>query len=111
MLLFPAGLLSYRISTLLWASPTLSSLGSCPEKGVSISSLLLLSSPRLNVTTGHLTFSATKLPGWNAGIKEKLGDSRVIVLDKVQLVIDSTVSTVETVGKDVLDAGVKECAG
>jgi hypothetical protein len=63
---------------------------SCPTKGASVSALLLVSSPKFNATTGQLTFSATKLPGWNAGSKVHLGDASNILLDSAQLVIDDT---------------------
>ena len=75
----------------------------CGNKGTQVSVILLVSSPRYNASTNQLTFSATKIPGWDHRSKDELGHlgGGGHLLDLAQLVIDSS----EAVN------GVEEAAG
>ena len=72
---------------------------SCRGNSTEVSLLLLIASPTFNATTGQLTFSATKLPGWDAKLDPSVNldaearASGVIRLSAPQLVIDNTEGT------------------
>jgi len=67
----------------------------CKSQGQDVSLLLLISSPTYNATTGLLTYSATKLPGWGAKFLDQLDTSSDISgvayeIADAKLWIDST---------------------
>ena len=72
----------------------------CGAKGAQVSVVLLVSSPHYNASTNHLTFSATKIPGWDARSKDELGHlgSEGHRIDLAQLVIDSSETVDGAVG-------------
>ena len=83
---------------------------SCLTKGATLSLLLLVSSPSYNTSTGLLTFSATKLPGWDASaVKAQLGppaaNGDIIELFGASIVIDTT----ETAAVNGAEEAVGEC--